>query len=200
MVKPTLAVFAAAVTILSAGCSKHSPQDDLAQAKAGPPVKLGPIAPGYRLPQSVVPFGRTPAFLLSNLQLTKVEGRLKGSVSFTRHGQEDFVLVLYLVGATKQLVSYWDNTVRLTFFLPDGIPLMTTSEPYAVPAGTQGKLEFEQDLEVASVYDLSGQTGEAFVFTVPGKVDVHGTLPGDQEDATTFQADSNVLQQPFAFP
>jgi len=92
---------------------------DLSQATPGAKVTLGQI--DFKgIPQSVVPYGAKPALAFTDLELTKSGDMIRGKANFTRQGQGDFVLVVYLNMSDELLIGYLDADTNLTLNLPRG--------------------------------------------------------------------------------
>jgi len=170
---------------------------DLSQATPGAKVTIGQL--DFKgIPQSVVPYGAKPALVLADLELTKAGDIIHGKVSFTGQGQDDFTLVAYLNMSDEVLVGYSDVKRNLNLHLPGGTVLFGT-QGYKLSGEKTGSIEFSLTGKVFNGYNVSGKKGTAYVFAVPGTVNPRSTLPGDQTDPETYQANSNVIEKDFKF-
>jgi hypothetical protein len=170
---------------------------DLSQATPGAKVAMGQMDV-KGIPQSVVPYGAKPALVFTDLELTKTGDTIHGKVNFTRQGQDDFTLVAYLNMSDELLIGYSDVERNLNLHLPEGTALFGI-QGYKLSGEKTGSIEFSLTGKVFNGYNVSGKKGTAYVFAVPGTVNPRSTLPGDQTDPETYQANSNVLEKGFSF-
>jgi hypothetical protein len=178
--------------LLLAACG-GSTGSDLSQATPGDEITLSESVRLEGLPHGVAPYGTTPAFALSDLQLEKSGDSLRGKVGYSRAGQGDFTLVIYCAAEKQLLVGYLDLERNLTLVLPKGTVLFGT-RGYELSGGETGSIEFALSYRQSGLYSLAGDKATVSVFTVPGQVNPRSTLPGEQTDPKVFQANSNVLQ------
>ncbi len=176
----------------------HEPTSVFSQATPGEEVILTETLGFDTLPYAVVPYGREPALALSDLELAQEGDTINGKVSFVRQGQGDFTLVLYFNMPDELLIGYLDTEKELTLHLPDGTVLFGMGG-YELSGEETGTLEFSLTAKVYNGYSVIGQSGTAYVFAVPGSVNPRSTLPGDQTDPKTYQANSNVVEADFDF-
>ncbi len=170
---------------------------DLSKATPGAKVTMGKL--DFKgIPQSVVPYGAKPALTFTDLELTKTGDTIRGKVNFTRQGQDDFTLVAFLNMSDELLIGYSDMEKNLNLHLPEGTVLFGT-QAYKLSGEKTGSVEFSLTGKVFNGYNVSGKKGTAYVFAVPGTVNPRSTLPGDQTDPETYQANSNVLEKDFGF-
>jgi len=109
-------------------------------------------------------------------------------------------LVVCLGTSEQILFHYLDAKSDLAVQLPSGmVSFSLTSAGYRQVGNPAGTISFSFDDSVTQVYDMRGQNGMAYVFAVPGAVDMHSYLPGDQRDTKVFQASSNVVSKDFFF-
>jgi hypothetical protein len=191
-----LVVFLTLVALLLAACGKSDSVPDLSQAMPGEEVTLSEQSLDF-VPQSVVPYGTEPALSFTDLELTQQGDTIQGKVNFSRQGQDDFTLVVYLNMSDELLVGYLDAEQNLILHLPGGTVLFGV-QGYQLSSET-GSIEFSLTAKVFGGFNVTGGKGTAFVFSVPGTVNPRSTLPGDQTDPETYQANSNLLEMEFDF-
>jgi hypothetical protein len=187
----------AVMALLWVACSWGGGISDLSRATPGAKVTMGQIDV-KGIPQSVVPYGAKPALVFTDLELTKTGDIIHGKVSFTRQDQGDFVLVAYLSMPDELLIGYSDPKRNLNLNLPGGTALFGI-QGYKLSGEKTGSIEFSLTGKVFNGYNVSGKKGTAYVFAVPGTVNPRSTLPGDQTDPETYQANSNVVETDFKF-
>jgi len=186
------------MVLLLVGCGKTANVPDLSAVKPGEKVTLSEGLGADVIPQFVVPYGRSPALAFSNLEFTEQEGTIRGKVDFVRKGQDDFTLVAYLNMPDELLVGYLGAESNLNIHLPSGTVLFGSSG-YRLAGEETGSIEFSLSGKSFNGYNVSGEKGTVYVFAVPGTVNPRSTLPGDQQDIETYQANSNVLTKEFRF-
>ena len=192
-----LLVFSVAVAVLLAACGTSDSAPDLSNAAPGEKVTLSDLSTDF-VPQAVVPYGAEPDLVFTGLDLTRKGDNIQGAVDFTRQGQDDFTLVVYLTMADEVLIGYLDAGQKLTLNLPGG-GVAFGVEGYELSGNDTGSIEFSVPAKVYGGFDVSGEKGTAFVFAVPGTVNPRSTLPGEQTDPETYQANSNVIEIGFSF-
>ena len=186
------------ISILLAACGKGGGATDLSQAKPGEKVILSESVQMDGFPASVIPYGAESALAFSDLELSRDGDTIHGKVSYTRQGQGDFTLVVYLSMADQLLIGYLDPEATLALALPSGTVLFG-ADGFQNTGDQAGTIEFSLAAKAFNGYNVSGQNGTAYIFSVPGTVNAHSFLPGDQTDPQSFQANSNVRQGEFGF-
>lgn len=189
-----LLVFLMVVALSLAACGKSDGVPDLSAATPGEEVTLSELSLDF--PQSVVPYGTEPALAFTDLELTQKGDTIHGKVNFTRQGQDDFTLVVYLNMSDEVLIGYLDAEQNLILHLPGGTVLFGV-QGYQLSASETGTIEFSLTAKVFGGFNVTGGKGTAYVFSVPGTVNPRSTLPGDQTDPETYQANSNLLEMEF---
>ena len=188
----------AITTLLVGACDQSAAVPDSFQAGPGERVTLSETLHFDAIPQFAVPYGSGSDLTLRNLELTERDGTISGKVDFDRTSQVGFTLVVYLSMADELLVGYLDQDADLTIDLPGGTVLFGISG-YELTGDESGSLQFSLNARVFNGYDVADAQGTVYVFAVPGEVHPQGTLPGDQTDVTTYQANSNILVDEFDF-
>jgi hypothetical protein len=193
-----LLVFVSVMAFLAGACttSDSKQKTDLSKAQPGDKVTLSGTLQFNTVPNAVIPYGAQPALQFSDLALTPNGDFIDGKVNFTRTGQDDYVLVAVLSFENEMLFGYFDPNTDLNLHLPSGTVLLGI-RGLEISGSNQGTVQFSLTGRIFSGYSVFGEKGTAYVFAVPGKVNPSSTLPGDQIDAETFQANSNVLAIPF---
>jgi|GEM_PF-6303843 len=192
-----LLVFSMVVAVLLAACGTSGSAPDLSNAAPGEKVTLSDLSTDF-VPQAVVSYGTEPDLAFSSLELTRKGDNIQGRVDFIRQGQGDFTLVVYLTMADEVLIGYLDAGQKLTLNLPGG-GVAFGVEGYELSGNDTGSIEFSVPAKIYGGFDVTGEKGTAFVFAVPGTVNPRSTLPGDQTDPDTYQANSNLLEMKFNF-
>ena len=193
-----LLVLVSVMAFLVGACttSDGKQKTDLSKARPGDKVTLSETLQFDTIPNAVIPYGAKPALQFSDLLLTPNGDSIDGRVNFTRNGQDDFVLVAVLSIENEMLFGYFDPDTDLNLHLPSGMVLFGI-RGYEISGPDQGTIQFSLTGRIFNGYSVFGENGTAYVFAVPGKVNPSSALPGDQIDAETFQANSNVLETPF---
>lgn len=191
-----LLAFLMMITLLLAACDKGDQAPDLSQAKPGEKITLSEDVRLEGVPYSVVPYGSQPALAFTDLKLSRDGDTIQGKANFTRQGQDDFTLVVYLSMADELLITYLDSESNLTMNLPGGMGLFGANG-YELSGDETGAIEFWLTAKVFNGYDVTGKKGTVYFFAVPGTVNSRSSLPADQTDPNTYQASSNVLERGF---
>ena len=146
------------------------------------------------IPAFVRPYAAGTTVTLKNLRLIREGSSVTGKAEYSlRDEKQQFSLVIYCSLPKRVLVSYKDAEKDLTLALPSGDTAFNLSG-YRLSEGKAGTIEFSIITRMSGVYDITDLVGTVFVFTVPGTVNPRSSLPGDQKDSTTFDANSNVLE------
>jgi len=185
-----LVVFLTVVALSLAACGKSDGVPDLSKATPGEEVTLSELSLDF-FPQSVVPYGTEPALAFTDLELTQKGDFIYGKVNFTRQGQNDFTLVVYLDMSDELLIGYLDAEQNLILNLPGRTGLVGT-QGYQFSGNETGSIEFSLTAKVFGGFNVTGGKGTAYVFSVPGTVN-------SQTDPGTYQANSNLIEMEFDF-
>jgi hypothetical protein len=162
----------------------------------GEPVTLSQTQQSDALPNTVIPYGAGSEVTLSNLRISNDGSTIQGKVDFTRKGAENFLLAVVLRMPKDVLVGYYDPDTNLSIHLPSGTVLFGI-DGWKYAGTNQGTISFSMNGNVFQGYNVIGEQGTAYAFTVPGQVNPQTAVQGDLTDKTAFQANSNVVEARF---
>ena len=189
----------ASILILMTACltASKNAAPDLSNVAPGEKVVVSQAVLLKGFPNAVIPNSTKPAIRFSNLKLSKNGDFIDGDADFVRVDQQDFVIIAILSAEKEMLYGYFDPDTNLTFHLPSGTVLLGI-QGGKVTSAAQGSIHFSLNGKVWNGYDFFGESGDAYLFSVPGSVNPRSSLPGDQSDINTFQANSNVVKIHFS--
>ncbi len=119
-------------------------------------------------------------------------------LDFSKSDTEDICIVLFFRAEDEFLVVYITQDSCFTIHSGGCVLFGFTGHDTAM-ADTGGTLDYNVTTYVWNQYNLSGMSGDLYVFAVKGGINMYYLMPLEQTDPDQFRTSSNVGKISFSF-